>query len=302
MTGPMEHRLDTATCPAEPSAGYRTDNPKALIQNNINLFPQMPRENRAAMLAKVVQSEILPRLAAAHPVSALASGTPGAERVTTEGDTRTLVTLLLANPADDAITFIENLHRAGATPVSLLLGIITHAAQMLGTLWEEDLYGFADVTIAVCHLQQVVRALSPSFQAAALVRPHADTALLVPAPGEQHTLGLVVLSEFFRRDGWYVTGGPNTTADEAIAAARSTWVDVVAFSIGSFHLIDSLTACVAAMRRVSRNRGISIMVGGPMLLTHPDLVQRTGADAAAVDALGAVREARALLQFRAAAD
>jgi methanogenic corrinoid protein MtbC1 len=298
----MEHRLDTATWPAEASAGHRSGNPNTLVHNNISLFPQMPRENRAAMLAKVVQSEILPRLAAAHTRPASTFGMAGPEKVTTEGDTRALVALLLANPAIDAITFIENLRQRGATPASLLLGIVPQAAQMLGTLWEEDLCGFGEVTIALCHLQQVVRALSPSFQSAALVRSHADTALLVPAPGEQHTLGLVLLSEFFRRDGWHVTGGPNTTAKEAIAAARNTWVDVVAFSIGSSHLLQGLTACIATIRRVSSNRGITVMVGGPMLLTHPDLVQRTGADAAAVDALGAVREARALLQFHAAAD
>ncbi len=262
----------------------------------------MPRENRAAMLAKVVQCEILPRLAASHPAKVTTIHPGKAEKATTEGDTRTLVALLLANPAVDAITFIEDLRQHGSTPACLLLGIVPQAAQMLGTMWEEDLSGFAEITIALCHLQQVVRALSPAFQAAALVRPHADTVLLVPAPGEQHTLGLVLLSEFFLRDGWHVTGGPGTAGDEAVSLTRSSWVDVVGFSIGSSHLLDRLAACITAIRRGSRNRGISVMVGGPMLLTHPDLVRRTGADTAAADALSAVREARALLQFRSAAD
>ncbi len=258
----------------------------------------MPRQRRAALLARVVESEILPRLMVAR------SASPDAEpsQVTTDGDTETLVNLLLTRTSRECVAYLEALQARGATVASLYLGVITAAARRLGELWEDDRCGFAEVTIGVGHLQQAVRALSSGFQSAAVARSHADTALLAPAPGDQHTFGLVVLSEFFRREGWHVAGGPVTTANDAVRIVRDTWVDVAAFSIGSDHLLDALAACIAKVRKASRNKDVSVMVGGPMLLRCPDLAQRTGADTASADAPGAVREARALLSFRAAAD
>ena len=44
------------------------------------------------------------------------------------------------------------------------------------------------------------------------------------------------------------------------------------------------------------------MVGGPLFLAHPELVARLGADSAAVDAPGAVRQASDLMKIRYAAD
>lgn len=258
----------------------------------------MPRQRRMALLARVVQSEILPRLAHTR---AATSATESAS-ATTKDDTQALVGILLTQPAANAIAFVKVLRERGAIPASLFLGILTDAARQLGVLWEDDRCSFSDVTIGVCHLQQVVRDLSPSFQLAAVGRPHADTVLLLPAPGEQHSLGLVMLSEFFRREGWHVVGGPASSGNDAVRLVRSAWVDVAGFSIGSDHLLGGLAACITALRKASRNKDINVMVGGPMLLRYPDLVKRTGADTAATDAPGAVREARALLSFRAAAD
>ncbi len=258
----------------------------------------LPRLRREVLLTRVVESEILPRL------TIVRTSPPAVEPawMTTEDDTTALVSLLLTQPAGSAIAFVKALQASGATPASLYLGIITQAARRLGELWQDDRCGFADVTIGVGHLQQVVRAVSPAFQVSALAQPHADTVLLMPAPGEQHTFGLIVLSEFFRREGWHVVGGPVSSGHDAARLVRDTWIDVAGFSIGSDHLLNGLTACITRVRKASRNREIHIMVGGPMLLTHPDLVKLTGADAAAVDAPGAVRKARALLAFREAAD
>jgi hypothetical protein len=255
----------------------------------------MPRQRRAALLARVVESEILPRLLNTRTATESAAAA-------SEGDTDTLVRLLLNGTAQDAIAYLESLRDQGATPATLFLGIVTQSARRLGELWEDDRCTFTAVTIGVGHLQQAVRALSPGFQSAGLTRPNADTVLLLPAPGEQHTFGLVMLSEFFRREGWHVAGGPVSAGADAPGLVRDTWVDVAGFSIGSAHLLPALAASIAAVRQTSRNRDISIMVGGPLLLADADLVQRSGADTAATDAPSAVREARALLSFRAAAD
>lgn len=277
-----------STCSAEDGDSTRSSEPLTF----------MPRHRRVALLARVVQNEILPRLVVAR--TAPAAGEP--ERVTTPDDMVAFVATLLRKPAAEAIAFVNTLRERGISAAALYLGIVSQAAQRLGELWEDDRCGFAEVTIGMGHLQQVVRALSPDFQMSAVARPHADSMLLLPAPGDHHTLGLVMLSEFFRREGWHVMGGPGSTGNDAARLTRDNWVDVAGFSIGSESLMDALAAGIIAVRRASRNKDIAIMVGGPLLTVLPNLVKRVGADTGAVDAPGAVREARALLSFRAAAD
>jgi len=53
------------------------------------------------------------------------------------------------------------------------------------------------------------------------------------------------------------------------------------------------------VRDASCNPAIGVMVGGPVFLQHPELVQRVGADASAVDATTAVLLAQRLLDLAA---
>lgn len=258
------------------------------------------RNHRASLLHRVVEAEILPRLALAR--SAQANKPVDTSPPTTTDDADRLVKLLLGSEADAAASFLDVFRGRGATTASLYLGIVTNAARLLGELWEDDRCDFTQVTISMGRLQQIVRSLSPAFQIAAVSHAHPETALLVPAPGDQHTLGLVILSEFFQREGWHVPGGPAPPSKDAADMARETWVDIAGFSIGSASRLDGLCSMIRTLRRVSRNRDISVMVGGPLLLRQPDLVSRVGADIGAVDAQSAVRQASGLLALRTAAD
>jgi methanogenic corrinoid protein MtbC1 len=262
----------------------------------------VPRHKRAAMVTRLVEAEILPRLAEAKRTGKAARAKAGASNLTTEADTADLIRLLIKHDAGDSVAFLEGLQSRGASPASLYLGIITDAARCLGAMWDEDRCDFATVTISMGRLQQVVRALSPTFQTAALSRAHSDSILLLPSPGEQHFFGLVILSEFFLREGWHVVGGPISLANGPADIVRTTWVDVVGFSIASTVRIDALANCIRDVRKASVNTDIKVMVGGPLLLTRPNLVQELGADASASDAPGAVRAARGLLSMRTAAD
>jgi methanogenic corrinoid protein MtbC1 len=262
----------------------------------------VPRHKRAAMVSRLVEAEILPRLAEVKRSGKPAAGTVASPPATTPDDTAELVRLLLTHDAGNSIAFLQLLQARGASPASLYLGIITDAARCLGTMWDEDRCDFATVTISMGRLQQVVRALSPNFQSAALSRAHADSILLMPAPGEQHFFGLVILSEFFLREGWHVVGGPIALMNGPADIVRTTWVDVAGFSIASTVRIEALANCIRDVRRASVNTGIKVMVGGPLLLVRPDLVKELGADTSAADAPGAVREARELLAVRTAAD
>ena len=63
-------------------------------------------------------------------------------------------------------------------------------------MWEDDRVSFADVTVALCRLHDVMRNLSSSQPPATDTLPQGRRALLVPMPGEQHTFGLVMVADF----------------------------------------------------------------------------------------------------------
>lgn len=294
-------RLGTPT--SVPAMSRATSSPgRAPPDHQANAHPaDTARQQRASLLTRVVEAEILPRLALIRGANA-APTEDIVEFSTTEDDTANLVRLLLAPDGTGAEAFIATLQQKGATAVSLYLGVVSQAARTLGMLWEEDRCDFTEVTIGLGRLQQVVRTLSPEFQAAAVSHPQPPNILLVPAPGEQHTFGLMIVAEFFQRDGWCVTGGPATAPEEAVAIVRDTWVDVAGFSIAAPPRLEGLNNCIRTLRRVSRNRDLSIMVGGPLLLRQPDVLVRLGADVCAADALSAVRQASGLIALRTAAD
>ena len=263
----------------------------------------LARERRSTLLNRIVETEILPRLARARGGAATRSVATNTGPMTTDHDTVCLVGLLMGDDDGSAWRFVEGLEARGATVSSLYLGIISEAARQLGELWEDDRCDFSQVTIGLGRLQQLIRALSPGFQLEAVgMSGHADTVLLLPAPREQHTLGLLVLSEFFRREGWHVVGGPVSKGYDSVEFVRDGMVDVVGFSIGSSKHLEDLTSCIRAVRKASRNRYLGVMVGGPLFLQRPELVTRVGADTTAPDAPSALRQAKGLLTIRAAAD
>lgn len=253
---------------------------------------------RTALLNRVVETEVLPRLLLARRA---APPRPAASERLVQ-DTAELVRLVLNQDATCAAAFIEQLQARGATAKSLYLDVLTGAARRLGDLWLADRADFMQVTIATGRLQQVLRLLAPGFQAVAAARFDPETVMLMPTPGEQHTFGLLMLGEFFRRSGWHVVGGPGASPAEPIDTVRRSWIDIAAFSIGSETLLARLVLLIRRVRRASRNPGLRVMVGGPLFLQLPDLARRVGADAAAADAAAAVGMATDMLAMRAAAE
>jgi hypothetical protein len=53
------------------------------------------------------------------------------------------------------------------------------------------------------------------------VAPANFTALLVNTPSSHHSLGLLILSEYFKRYGWLVVGGSNWREADMLTAVAS---------------------------------------------------------------------------------
>lgn len=256
-------------------------------------------EDRVSRLVDAIEHDIIPRLLRAHAQTAAPAniplGTPDA------ADVATFTNLVLA--ADDAAlqAQLTMLRGRGVSVESLYIHLLAPAARHLGTLWEDDRCHFADVTMGLGRLQQIMRGLSAAFGTDIAPPAGGRRALLMPAPGEQHTFGLSMVAEFFARANWEVVGVMDPKSASLQDRVKHEWFDLVGMSAGSTTRLDELKACIALVRRHSHNRAVAVMVGGPLFLLHPALVEQVGADGAAADGRQAPSLAERLLSRRVTA-
>jgi methanogenic corrinoid protein MtbC1 len=240
-------------------------------------------ELRLALLSRAIEDEIIPRLMLAHPNAEdcltliASSGGP----VSPE-DVEAFAKLVLAPDENVAHACIEAMRASGISVETIYTDLLAPVARYLGVLWEEDLCDFTEVTVGLGRLQQVLRELSPAF-GQSNTGTSGSRVLLLPGPGEQHTFGLVMVAEFFRRAGWDVGGGPWEAGADPVVMVQREWFDVVGFSLGNVDQLDDLAACIKNVRAAALNKSICVMVGGPLFLANPEYVAYVNADAASTD-------------------
>ena len=240
-------------------------------------------ETRLALLSKAIEHEIIPRLMLAHraPEECLSAATATDSRVSPD-DVRAFAKLVLAPDENVAHACIEAMRVRGISVETIYLDLLAPVARYLGEQWELDLCDFTEVTVGLGRLQQVLRELSPAF-GQSNHHPSGRSVLLLPGPGEQHTFGLVMVAEFFRRAGWDVGGGPWEAGADPVMMVQREWFDVVGFSLGNETQVDELAACIKRVRAAALNKSICVIVGGPIFIERPEFVAYVNADAAATD-------------------
>ena len=212
-------------------------------------------------------------------------------------DVQAFAKLVLAPDENVAHACIDAMRSSGISVETIYTDLLAPVARYLGEMWNEDLCDFTEVTVGLGRLQQVLRELSPAFG-------HSNTSasgnrvLLLPGPGEQHTFGLVMVAEFFRRAGWDVGGGPWEAGADPVVMVQREWFDVVGFSLGNIDQLDDLAACIKSVRASALNKSICVIVGGPLFLANPEYVEYVNADAASTDGAQAPGLATRLLAAR----
>ncbi len=245
-----------------------------------------------AVLESVLEDEVVPRLMNAHrsplPSAAGIGGVaPSVRPVIEAAQVQQLVELSLHGEADRAREFVWRLRDEGVAIESLYLDLITPASRLIGAMWEADTCDFVLVTLALLRIQQVTYDLSPDFIREG-AEPSSRRVLVAPLPGSHHTLGAAMVADFFRRDGWDVFSTHDLNRAEMLRVVRKEWFDVVALSISTPNQLILASTLIGDIRKLSSNRGILVMVGGPLALSVPDLAARVGADIVTLDAKEAV--------------
>jgi methanogenic corrinoid protein MtbC1 len=249
-----------------------------------------------AQLSRTIESEIIPRLLLTHRgelelrrCAAKAAPAPDPEQVSN------FSRLLLLPDASSAYFLLESELAKGVPLETLMLELLAPAARRLGEFWEADLCDFAQVTLGLSRLHGLLRTLQPTMPLCDDGIDPTRRILLVPSPGEQHTFGIVVVEEFFRRAGWDVAGGFGTVGTDVSDLVRREAFGIVGFSLGCETRLESLALLIRRVRQASRNRDVFIMVGGPVFVRRPELAMLVGADTTAADGRTAVELADELL-------
>ena len=253
-------------------------------------------EERMARLVRTIEGEIVPRLVMARRVARAPAVTE--EKGPDDADVKELVRLLLAHDVAVASAYVETVRQRGATLESVCLRLLAPAARELGLLWEEDECDFMQVTVGLCRLHHLLRELSPEFRPDAAERKIERNILLVPLPGDQHTFGITLVAQFLRRSGWEVWHEYPSSQADILTTVKQTWFTVVGLSVGSETRLDALASAIRAIRVVSLNPAVGIMVGGPILVSRPEIAALVGADATAVDGPMAVQRAEHICSWQ----
>ena len=243
-------------------------------------------------VVRTIKTQIIPKI-----VLALRKTPKPAESVEQKnpGPIEQFAALALGNDDLAPFAWVEDLLAAGVSVESVFLDLLAPTARHLGILWESDATDFATVTLAVGRLQRIMRWLGDNFCEQA-GQGGGESVLLTIIPGEQHSFGLSMAAEFFRRAGWNLCTGPFASHQELTSLVHNHWFDVVGFSVSSDRRLEDLKKDIRDIRRNSRNQSVGIILGGPMVIAQPDLVVAMGADMMASDATTAPQQARELIE------
>ncbi len=258
-----------------------------------------PQEFNRAMLGRTIEAEVIPRLMLVH--RGLAHGelaSSSREELSlhiSSDDVVELARIVIEHETEVACSYVDALRNQGVPIEAIFVELMAPTARLLGEMWKADLCCFTDVTIGMARIQQIVHQLSPEFEKEAAMAFDGRRILLMTMPGEQHTLGLMLIEEYFRRAGWDCSSGAPKDARDMARRVRAQHFDVVGISVAWGALLDGISSAIQGIRKASLNKSIVVLVGGSIFLDNPELVSRVGADGTAVSGRHAVMQLRSLL-------
>lgn len=249
----------------------------------------------------IIESEIIPRLLMAHSAT----------------DTRTRSRLLRSITPDEAARFallplrleaaalleeVDGFIAKGASVETICLDLLAPAARKLGEMWESDECDFLDVTMGLWRLQEVMREVAARSPADLAGMALPCSALFSPMPGDHHNFGTLMLDEVFARAGWRSEALVKPERRELLDRIAHQPFDLIGLTLARDCPSAALSNLIKAVRNVSANPHIIVLVGGRMINENPGIAMEVGADGTGADALSALELANGLVKAAAARD
>ncbi len=282
-----------------PSFGRdRSDRPFAGDADRLAAFRVHVDTDYEQSLSALIESEIIPRLMVAHAPATPAVAPVIGDRGVDAAEIAAFAPLVMQVEADALLAYIETILARGVPFDTVMVDLLAPTARLLGEFWEDDRCDFVDVTMGLWRLQEVVHEIATRLPADRLPAAGGHRALFVTMPGDQHNFGTVVIDELFRRDGWITDRMSEVETADLMKRAADDWFDMIGLTISCDCHIATLASMIAALRNVSRNPRVCVMVGGRIFSADPDLAAHVGADGTARDAKLALQVAGKLVRER----
>jgi methanogenic corrinoid protein MtbC1 len=248
-----------------------------------------------AWLQRTIESELVPRLMLAHrgdnpQFQAFSSADA---HLPTAIDVSALTDRLLHDDETLGRDFVFTFSEREVSLADVMLKLLAPAAREMGERWTADQCDFTAVTLGMWRVHSIIHELSLDSPAPfEYTAPPVGRVLVAVVPGSDHTLGALMLTEFFRRAGWDVSFDPDASLAQLEKVLGSDRFDLVGLSVSRDCHLQDLPSVMLALRRASRHASMGVMVGGPALLNDPEQALRLGADLTALDAQAALEQAQ----------
>lgn len=257
--------------------------------------------DRGDSVNAIIESEIIPRLLMAHASGATRIKGKRSRPINPDDASRFAVLPLRLEAVallEEVDIFIAN----GASVETICLDLLAPAARKLGEMWETDECDFLDVTMGLWRLQEVMREIAARSPAAHGSLSPPRSALFSPMPGDHHNFGTLMIEEVFARGGWQSEALVKPERRELLDRLSRQPFDLAGITLARDCPRAALTNLITAMRNVSANPHMIVLVGGRMINENPGLAVQVGADGTGADALGALELAENLVRSVAAPD
>jgi MerR family transcriptional regulator, light-induced transcriptional regulator len=242
------------------------------------------------LISDLIDTQIIPRLLNSHQTTADFSGLHhGIGRRPTDQQIEAFAKYSVSHDPAQASHLLHQLIDQGFRNEDLMLYLITPAARHLGQLWQEDLLDFAQVTNGLMCMHSLTHQMGYEYQEGPLNAGAQKRVMLASAPGSQHILGLTIVSEFFRKEGWQTVVEVSPSKDELMHAVANEWFDVIGISVAIQLQLDHLKPLIESLRDASRNPKTMVLLGGPIFTVQCLTADQFSADEICTDPRIAVK-------------
>lgn len=243
-------------------------------------------------LGQILSLGVIPRLlmSQAKPVA----DEPDEGALVRPADVEQLAPIAVHEAAHVLLERVEAIMRRGVAAEEIFVDLLAPVARLVGREWEEDRLDFVQVSMALWRLQEVLRQVAANTtRAEETGAPR--SALFAPMPGDQHSFGATMVHECFTIAGWDAELIVEASQPQLVEAVAERRYDLLGLTLTNDCSSDRLSALIRAVRSVSRNPHLCIMLGGRVPTDEPHLIALTGADATAATAPAAIKTAERLV-------
>jgi len=256
---------------------------------------QPGRRDSGQSIDTVIEAEIIPRLLMAYSGGATCTDRH-ATGLINPSDVSHFASLPLHLEAAALIAELDKLIAKGASVESICLDLLAPTARRLGEMWERDECDFLDVTMGLWRLQETMHAIAsrtPPDRVRHFEAPRSS--LFSPMPGDDHNFGTLMIDEVFARAGWQSEALVSPERRELLDRVAHSPFDLVGLTLSRDCPSAELSNLIKAIRGVSANPHIAVLVGGRMINEDPAIVAEVGADGTGADAMSALAIAEQLV-------